>query len=170
MNVWFGSHLLSRVFLLVLQIGPKWKDVVSRCIKGHYQPLLLLYADPRGTPVSAQDLPPRLDLHHLNKACYDSEDSGREPSISSDTRTDSSTESYSYRQPSHSHHESLASHYSSDSQGTVICIEHPDRPLHASLCSLDTVGGLLLPAHWNQSQQLSHISVHTSFILIGSSS
>ncbi|XP_042288359.1 inactive ubiquitin carboxyl-terminal hydrolase 54a isoform X2 [Thunnus maccoyii] len=124
----------------VKEIGPKWKDVVSRCIKGHYQPLLLLYADPRGTPVSAQDLPPRLDLHHLNKACYDSEDSGREPSISSDTRTDSSTESYSYRQPSHSHHESLASHYSSDSQGTVICIEHPDRPLHASLCSLDTVG------------------------------
>ncbi|KAM7408234.1 hypothetical protein PAMA_002096 [Pampus argenteus] len=124
----------------VKEIGPKWKDVVSRCIKGHYQPLLLLYADPRGTPVSAQDLPPRLDLLHLNKACYDSEDSGREPSISSDTRTDSSTESYSYRQPSHSHHESLASHYSSDSQGTIICIERPDGPLHASLCSLDTIG------------------------------
>uniref|UniRef100_A0AAX7TAC7 USP domain-containing protein n=1 Tax=Astatotilapia calliptera TaxID=8154 RepID=A0AAX7TAC7_ASTCA len=60
----------------VKEIGPKWIDVVSRCIKGHYQPLLLLYADPRGTPVSAQDLPSRLDLHHLNKACYDSEDSG----------------------------------------------------------------------------------------------
>ena len=59
-----------------LQIGPKWKDVVSRCIKGHYQPLLLLYADPRGTPVSVQDLPSRLDLHTLNKASYDSEDSG----------------------------------------------------------------------------------------------
>lgn len=66
---------------------------------------------------------------------------GREPSISSDTRTDSSTESYSYRQPSHSHHESLASRYSSDSQGTVICIDRPDGALHASLCSLDTVGG-----------------------------
>lgn len=64
------------VSVTVLQIGPKWIDVVSRCIKGHYQPLLLLYADPRGTPVSAQDLPSRLDLHHLNKACYDSEDSG----------------------------------------------------------------------------------------------
>uniref|UniRef100_UPI0037E738AD ubiquitin carboxyl-terminal hydrolase 54-like n=1 Tax=Semicossyphus pulcher TaxID=241346 RepID=UPI0037E738AD len=124
----------------VKEIGPKWKDVVSRCIKGHYQPLLLLYADPRGTPVSVKDLPSRFDLQQLNKACYDSEDSGREQSISSDTRTDSSTESYSYRQPSHSHHESLASHYSSDSQGTVICIERPDRPLHTSLCSLDTVG------------------------------
>lgn len=50
--------------------------MVYRCIKGHYQPLLLLYADPRGTPVSAQDVPSRLDIHHLNKACYDSEDSG----------------------------------------------------------------------------------------------
>ncbi|XP_037320861.2 inactive ubiquitin carboxyl-terminal hydrolase 54a isoform X6 [Pungitius pungitius] len=126
----------------VKEIGPKWKDVVSRCIKGHYQPLLLLYADPRGTPVSVQDLPPRFDLHHLNKACYDSEDSGREQSISSDTRTDSSTESYSSRQPSHSHHESLASHYSSDSQGTVVCTERPEGALHTSLCSLDTVGHL----------------------------
>ncbi|XP_010765076.1 inactive ubiquitin carboxyl-terminal hydrolase 54-like, partial [Notothenia coriiceps] len=70
--------LLSSVFwtLLLQLIGPKWKDVVSRCIKGHYQPLLLLYADPRGTPVSVQDLPSRLDLRHLNKAGYDSEDSG----------------------------------------------------------------------------------------------
>ncbi|KAF1375375.1 hypothetical protein PFLUV_G00219380 [Perca fluviatilis] len=124
----------------VKEIGPKWKDVVSRCIKGHYQPLLLLYADPRGTPVSAQDLPSRFPLHSLNKACYDSEDSGREQSISSDTRTDSSTESSSSRQPSHSHHESLASHYSSDSQGTVICTERADGPLHASLGSLETIG------------------------------
>lgn len=69
--LYYDNYIVSS-----LQIGPKWKDVVSRCIKGHYQPLLLLYADPRGTPVSVQDLPSRLDLHHLNKACYDSEDSG----------------------------------------------------------------------------------------------
>lgn len=51
--------------------------MVSRCIKGHYQPLLLLYADPRGTPVSSQDVPSaQLDLHHCSKAGYDSEDSG----------------------------------------------------------------------------------------------
>nr|XP_023676124.1 inactive ubiquitin carboxyl-terminal hydrolase 54-like isoform X2 [Paramormyrops kingsleyae] len=104
----------------VKEIGPKWKDVVSRCIKSHYQPLLLLYADPRGTPVSAQDVPSQLDLHRCSKAGYDSEDSGREPSISSDTRTDSSTESCSHRRP-HRHHESMASRFSSDSQGTVVC-------------------------------------------------
>ncbi|XP_077802713.1 ubiquitin carboxyl-terminal hydrolase 54 isoform X10 [Macaca mulatta] len=98
-------------------IGPKWKDVVTKCIKGHYQPLLLLYADPQGTPVSTQDLPPQAEFHSYSRTCYDSEDSGREPSISSDTRTDSSTESYPYK---HSHHESVVSHFSSDSQGTVI--------------------------------------------------
>ncbi|XP_051507677.1 inactive ubiquitin carboxyl-terminal hydrolase 54-like isoform X3 [Myxocyprinus asiaticus] len=122
----------------VKEIGPKWKDVVSHCIKGHYQPLLLLYADPRGTPVSVQDLASRLDLHHYSKAYYDSEDSGREPSISSDTRTDSSTDSYSYKH-SHSHHESMASHFSSDSQGTVIC--NPDND-SASHSSLETTGSL----------------------------
>uniref|UniRef100_A0A8C8CV87 USP domain-containing protein n=1 Tax=Oncorhynchus tshawytscha TaxID=74940 RepID=A0A8C8CV87_ONCTS len=122
----------------VKEIGPKWKDVVFRCIKGHYQPLLLLYADPRGTPVSVQDLPSRLDLHHFNRSYYDSEDSGREPSISSDTRTDSSTDSYSYKHShSHSHHESMASHFSSDSQGTVIC--NPDNDT-ASRSSLETTG------------------------------
>ncbi|XP_034877543.1 inactive ubiquitin carboxyl-terminal hydrolase 54 isoform X1 [Mirounga angustirostris] len=101
----------------VKEIGPKWKDVVTKCIKGHYQPLLLLYADPQGTPVSTQDLPPQIEFQSYSRTCYDSEDSGREPSISSDTRTDSSTESYPYK---HSHHESVVSHFSSDSQGTVI--------------------------------------------------
>ncbi|XP_062070113.1 inactive ubiquitin carboxyl-terminal hydrolase 54 isoform X3 [Lepus europaeus] len=102
----------------VKEIGPKWKDVVTKCIKGHYQPLLLLYADPQGTPVSTQDLPSHAEFQSYSRTCYDSEDSGREPSISSDTRTDSSTESYPYK---HSHHESVVSHFSSDSQGTVIC-------------------------------------------------
>nr|XP_044993136.1 inactive ubiquitin carboxyl-terminal hydrolase 54 isoform X11 [Jaculus jaculus] len=101
----------------VKEIGPKWKDVVTKCIKGHYQPLLLLYADPQGTPVSTQDLPPQAQFPLYSRTCYDSEDSGREPSISSDTRTDSSTESYPYK---HFHHESVVSHFSSDSQGTVI--------------------------------------------------
>ncbi|XP_057683069.1 inactive ubiquitin carboxyl-terminal hydrolase 54 [Corythoichthys intestinalis] len=114
----------------VKEIGPKWKDVVSRCIKGHYQPLLLLYADPRGTPVILQDsanpcagTDPPLELQHCSsKAGYDSEDSGREPSISSDTRTDSSTDSSSHRAcRSRPLHQSTGSHLSSDSQTTVVC-------------------------------------------------
>lgn len=72
--------------------------------------------------------------------------SGREPSISSDTRTDSSTESYPYK---HSHHESVVSHFSSDSQGTVICNVENDsmsqssrdtgRDLHSGLCLPDSM-------------------------------
>ncbi|XP_014871710.1 inactive ubiquitin carboxyl-terminal hydrolase 54 isoform X1 [Poecilia latipinna] len=114
----------------VKEIGPKWKDVVSRCIKGHYQPLLLLYADPRGTPVILQESPnpctgsnPQLELQHCSsKAGYDSEDSGREPSISSDTRTDSSTDSSSHRTSrSRPLHQSTGSRLSSESQTTVVC-------------------------------------------------
>lgn len=68
-------------FLVVLvQIGPKWKDVVTKCIKGHYQPLLLLYADPQGTPVSTQDLPHQVEFQSYSRTCYDSEDSGEQPS------------------------------------------------------------------------------------------
>ncbi|XP_032046863.1 inactive ubiquitin carboxyl-terminal hydrolase 54 isoform X2 [Aythya fuligula] len=126
----------------VKEIGPKWKDVVTKCIKGHYQPLLLLYADPRGTPVSTQDLPPQVDLQQYSRTCYDSEDSGREPSISSDTRTDSSTDSYPYKQ---AHHESVVSHFSSDSQGTVIYNVENDA---ASQSSRDT--GHLTDSECNQ--------------------
>ncbi|KAM6390917.1 ubiquitin carboxyl-terminal hydrolase 54 isoform 2-T2 [Pluvialis apricaria] len=126
----------------VKEIGPKWKDVVTKCIKGHYQPLLLLYADPRGTPVSTQDLPPQVDLQQYSRTCYDSEDSGREPSISSDTRTDSSTDSYPYKQ---THYESVVSHFSSDSQGTVIYNVENDA---ASQSSRDT--GHLTDSECNQ--------------------
>ncbi|XP_010371411.2 inactive ubiquitin carboxyl-terminal hydrolase 54 isoform X8 [Rhinopithecus roxellana] len=62
----------------VKEIGPKWKDVVTKCIKGHYQPLLLLYADPQGTPVSTQDLPPQAEFQSYSRTCYDSEDSAKE--------------------------------------------------------------------------------------------
>ncbi|KAM4852699.1 ubiquitin carboxyl-terminal hydrolase 54 isoform 4-T6 [Thomomys bottae] len=60
----------------VKEIGPKWKDVVTKCIKGHYQPLLLLYADPQGTPVSTQELPSQSQFQSYSRTCYDSEDSG----------------------------------------------------------------------------------------------
>nr|XP_033797293.1 inactive ubiquitin carboxyl-terminal hydrolase 54 isoform X2 [Geotrypetes seraphini] len=116
----------------VKEIGSRWKDVVTKCIKGHYQPLLLLYADPRGTPVTVLDASSQMNVRQYKKICYDSEDSGREPSISSDTRTDSSTDSYHYK---YSHHESMVSHFSSDSQGTVICNVETDA---ASQSSRDT--------------------------------
>ncbi|KAM9715857.1 ubiquitin carboxyl-terminal hydrolase 54 isoform 1-T2 [Menidia menidia] len=137
----------------VKEIGPKWKDVVSRCIKGHYQPLLLLYADPRGTPVILQESPnpctssnPQLELQHCSsKAGYDSEDSGREPSISSDTRTDSSTDSSSHRTTrGRPLHQSTGSHLSSESQTTVVCNYDTDTPPLGADAGESAVEG---PAH-----------------------
>ncbi|EPY80583.1 hypothetical protein CB1_000816013 [Camelus ferus] len=36
-------------------VGTRWKDVVSKCIRCHFQPLLLFYANPDGTAVSTED-------------------------------------------------------------------------------------------------------------------
>ncbi|XP_064788356.1 inactive ubiquitin carboxyl-terminal hydrolase 54a isoform X4 [Oncorhynchus masou masou] len=110
----------------VKEIGPKWKDVVSRCIKGHYQPLLLLYADPRGTPVSVQDLPSRLDLHHFNKAYYDSEDSGETLKEQQAPRTATKSSSSSRLR---------------DFKETMSNIIH-SRPLSASSSGSGALGGL----------------------------
>ncbi|CAK6445097.1 unnamed protein product [Pipistrellus nathusii] len=39
----------------VKEVGTRWKDVVSKCLRGHFQPLLLFYANPEGTAVSTED-------------------------------------------------------------------------------------------------------------------
>ncbi|XP_012583302.1 PREDICTED: inactive ubiquitin carboxyl-terminal hydrolase 53 isoform X2 [Condylura cristata] len=41
----------------VKEVGTKWKDVVSKCLRCHFQPLLLFYANPDGTAVSTEDAP-----------------------------------------------------------------------------------------------------------------
>ncbi|XP_040037904.2 ubiquitin carboxyl-terminal hydrolase 53 [Gasterosteus aculeatus] len=39
----------------VKEIGSRWKDVVTKCIRGHFQPLLLFYANPDGSAIAADD-------------------------------------------------------------------------------------------------------------------
>ncbi|XP_071333707.1 inactive ubiquitin carboxyl-terminal hydrolase 53 isoform X2 [Trachinotus anak] len=39
----------------VKEIGSRWKDVVTKCIKGHFQPLLLFYSNPDGSAITAAD-------------------------------------------------------------------------------------------------------------------
>ncbi|XP_048851487.1 inactive ubiquitin carboxyl-terminal hydrolase 53 isoform X2 [Brienomyrus brachyistius] len=46
----------------VKEVGSKWKDVVSKCIRGHFQPLLLFYANPEGGAVSTEDAPRQTTL------------------------------------------------------------------------------------------------------------
>uniref|UniRef100_A0A8D3A6N6 Ubiquitin specific peptidase 53 n=1 Tax=Scophthalmus maximus TaxID=52904 RepID=A0A8D3A6N6_SCOMX len=58
----FAYHTKSSKWMFfddatVKEIGSKWKDVASKCIKGHFQPLLLFYTNPEGSPVSSEDAP-----------------------------------------------------------------------------------------------------------------
>ncbi|KAM3590451.1 uncharacterized protein V6R79_009848 [Siganus canaliculatus] len=39
----------------VKEIGSRWKDVVSKCTKDHFQPLLLFYANPDGSAITTDD-------------------------------------------------------------------------------------------------------------------
>uniref|UniRef100_A0A0A9YM75 Inactive ubiquitin carboxyl-terminal hydrolase 54 n=1 Tax=Lygus hesperus TaxID=30085 RepID=A0A0A9YM75_LYGHE len=41
----------------VREVGPKWEQVVEKCRRGRYQPLLLLFAAPDGTPVDSSAAP-----------------------------------------------------------------------------------------------------------------
>ncbi|UXI14335.1 ubiquitin specific proteinase [Sarcoptes scabiei] len=55
---YYGKHYSTYIFNTKLSqwiyfddatvrvVGPEWKQVVDKCIKGHFQPLLLLYANP----------------------------------------------------------------------------------------------------------------------------
>ncbi|KAF6733473.1 Inactive ubiquitin carboxyl-terminal hydrolase 53 [Oryzias melastigma] len=58
----FAYHTKSSKWIFfddatVKEIGSKWKDVASKCIRGHFQPLLLFYTNPEGSPVSNEDAP-----------------------------------------------------------------------------------------------------------------
>ncbi|NXI37079.1 UBP53 hydrolase, partial [Galbula dea] len=69
----FAFHTKSCKWVLfddanVKEIGTKWKDVVSRCIRCHFQPLLLFYANPDGTAVSPEDAPKQIIHWSQSKA------------------------------------------------------------------------------------------------------
>ncbi|XP_032399965.1 inactive ubiquitin carboxyl-terminal hydrolase 53 isoform X1 [Etheostoma spectabile] len=51
----------------VKEIGSRWKDVVSKCIKGHFQPLLLFYANPDGSAIPTDDASKKNSSQSHNK-------------------------------------------------------------------------------------------------------
>ncbi|XP_076032831.1 ubiquitin specific peptidase echinus isoform X2 [Oratosquilla oratoria] len=58
----FFFHTKLRVWIYfddatVREIGPHWDQVVEKCRRGHFQPLLLLYANPNGTSVPIETAP-----------------------------------------------------------------------------------------------------------------
>ncbi|XP_072109258.1 inactive ubiquitin carboxyl-terminal hydrolase 53-like [Mobula birostris] len=81
----FAFHTKSSKWIFfddanVKEVGSKWKDVVSKCNRGHFQPLLLFYANPYGMPVSTEDAP-RQVFHPVHYK-LDGEDSEKEMQIS----------------------------------------------------------------------------------------
>ena len=70
----FFFHTKLRVWIYfddatVREIGPNWEQVVEKCRRGHFQPLLLLYANPNGDPVSVESAPHKITMvatHHNN--------------------------------------------------------------------------------------------------------
>ncbi|XP_019877125.2 uncharacterized protein LOC109605007 isoform X3 [Aethina tumida] len=68
----FFFHTKLRVWIYfddatVREVGPRWEQVVEKCRKGRYQPLLLLYALPDGTPVNTDNAPKQITAFYNDK-------------------------------------------------------------------------------------------------------
>lgn len=66
----------------VKEIGSRWKDVVSKCIKGHFQPLLLFYSNPDGSAISTDDASTQSSSPSHTKAPLNVEVKGLESPVS----------------------------------------------------------------------------------------
>ncbi|XP_022235862.1 uncharacterized protein LOC106476222 isoform X4 [Limulus polyphemus] len=76
----FFFHTKLRVWIYfddatVHEIGPKWEQVIEKCRRGHFQPLLLLYANPNGSPISNATAPKSVTLVGGNKVTVEVSDS-----------------------------------------------------------------------------------------------
>lgn len=60
-----------------VKVGAKWKDVVTKCIRGHFQPLLLFYSDPEGSAVRGAEVPRSESSASHHKASANEEIPGR---------------------------------------------------------------------------------------------
>ncbi|KAM6909292.1 inactive ubiquitin carboxyl-terminal hydrolase 53 isoform 2-T2 [Xenentodon cancila] len=66
----------------VKEIGSRWKDVVSKCIKGHFQPLLLFYSNPDGSAITTEDASKQNSSQSHYKASVNGEAHGSESPVS----------------------------------------------------------------------------------------
>lgn len=65
----------------VKEIGSRWKDVVSKCIKGHFQPLLLFYANPEGSAITIDDASRKNSSHSHSKTSVNGDVHGVESPV-----------------------------------------------------------------------------------------
>lgn len=73
------TQISENIVLGCVQIGSKWKDVASKCIRGHFQPLLLFYANPDGSAVSNEDAPRQTTMCSQYKPALNGEGPGNQP-------------------------------------------------------------------------------------------
>ncbi|XP_067671433.1 uncharacterized protein [Haliotis asinina] len=88
---YYGKHYSTFVFhsklkvwiyfddATVKEIGPNWSHVVDKCMRGRYQPLLLLYANPAATPVPVETAMKKRTMaegYSFPACAYDDSDSG----------------------------------------------------------------------------------------------
>ncbi|XP_067435370.1 inactive ubiquitin carboxyl-terminal hydrolase 53 [Thunnus thynnus] len=72
----------------VKEIGSRWKDVVSKCIKGHFQPLLLFYSNPDGSAINTEDVSRQNSGQSHFKTPVNGEVQGFESSVSAPKKLD----------------------------------------------------------------------------------
>lgn len=53
----FWSTTIQLLSGFPFQMGTNWENVAEKCCRSHYQPLLLLYANPNGTPIHTAEAP-----------------------------------------------------------------------------------------------------------------
>ncbi|XP_016090505.1 inactive ubiquitin carboxyl-terminal hydrolase 53-like [Sinocyclocheilus grahami] len=61
----------------VKEVGSRWKDVVTKCIRGHFQPLLLFYSNPDGSAVVTDEAQRTNSSATQNKSSVNGEAPGR---------------------------------------------------------------------------------------------
>ncbi|CAJ0938553.1 unnamed protein product [Ranitomeya imitator] len=89
----FAYHTKSARWVLfddasVKEVGTKWKDVVTKCIRCHYQPLLLFYANPDGTAVTTDDALRQVMHWTPYKRIFSNEDTANDRMSSTSKKSD----------------------------------------------------------------------------------
>ena len=64
-----------------VQVGTEWSSVVDKCCRGHYQPLLLLYATPNDSAISLECAPSATVMVN-SEYCFNKNNSGRATAVS----------------------------------------------------------------------------------------
>ncbi|KAI1887720.1 hypothetical protein AGOR_G00193230 [Albula goreensis] len=96
----FAYHTKSAKWVLfddatVKEIGSKWKDVASKCIRGHFQPLLLFYSNPDGSAVSTEDAPRQTTMWPHYKSPVNGEVTATDVPLSGTKKLDAAREAVS---------------------------------------------------------------------------